>query len=219
MIMNNELVMVLDTETANSLDDPLCYDVGFAVVNPFTGEVIEAQSYVVAEVFLDKELMASAYFADKIPSYWEDIESGVRRLARFSTIRKAVYETCRKYAIKKIFAHNMRFDNRSCNLTQRWLTSSKYRYFFPYGVEMWDTLKMARNTLKHNDEYGEFCYENDYLTKNGQRRYTAEIIYRFLTDDNNFVEEHKGLDDVMIEKEILRYCLEHDAEMDGRLWA
>ena len=26
MIMNNELVMVLDTETANSLDDPLCYD-------------------------------------------------------------------------------------------------------------------------------------------------------------------------------------------------
>ena len=219
MIMNNELVMVLDTETANSLDDPLCYDVGFAVVNPFTGDVIEAQSYVVAEVFLDKELMASAYFADKIPSYWEDIESGKRKLARFSTIRKAVYETCRKYAIKKIFAHNMRFDNRSCNLTQRWLTSSKYRYFFPYGVEMWDTLKMARNTLKHNDEYGEFCYENDYLTKNGQRRYTAEIIYRVLTDDNNFVEEHKGLDDVMIEKEILRYCLEHDAEMDGRLWA
>ncbi len=219
MIMNNELVMVLDTETANSLDDPLCYDIGFAVVNPFTGDVIETQSYVVAEVFLDKELMASAYFADKIPEYWADIESGVRRLARFSTIRKAVYETCRKYAIKKIFAHNMRFDNRSCNLTQRWLTSSKYRYFFPYGVEMWDTLKMARNTLKHNDEYGEFCYENDYLTKNGQRRYTAEIIYRFLTDNNDFVEEHKGLDDVMIEKEILRYCLEHDAEMDGRLWA
>ena len=218
MIETNELVLVLDTETTNSLDDPICYDVGFAVVNPFTGDVIETQSYVVAEVFLDKELMQTAYFAEKIPEYWADIESGVRRLARFATIRKSLAYTCRKYAIKKIFAHNMRFDNRSCNTTQRWLTSSKYRYFFPYGVEMWDTLKMARDILKKNDSYGEFCYENDYLTKKGQRRYTAEIIYRFLTDDNDFIEEHKGLDDVLIEKEILRYCVQNDAEIDGRLW-
>ena len=218
MIMNNELVMVLDTETTNSIDDPICYDVGFAVVNPYTGDVIETQSYVVAEIFLDKELMSCAYFADKIPSYWEDIESGKRKLARFSTIRRQIADTCRKYAITKIFAHNMRFDNRSCNTTQRWLTSSKYRYFFPYGVEMWDTLKMARNLLKNDDAYGEFCYENNYLTKKGQRRYTAEIIYRFLTNNNDFVEEHKGLDDVLIEKEILRYCVQNDNEIDGKLW-
>ena len=218
MIMNNELVMVLDTETANSLDDPLCYDVGFAVVNPFTGDVIEAQSYVVAEVFLDKELMASAYFADKIPSYWEDIESGKRKLARFSTIRKAVYETCRKYAIKKIFAHNMRFDNRSCNLTQRWLTSSKYRYFFPYGVEMWDTLKMARSVMGKMPTYRKFCEANGYLTKSGQLRFTAEICYRFITKDNTFEESHTGLEDVEIETEILRYCHRQHKPMKKKLW-
>ena len=218
MITPNELVIVLDTETTNSIDDPLCYDIGFAVVNPFTGEVIEQQSYVVAEVFLDKELMSYAFFADKIPQYWEDIKAGRRQLAKFSTIRRALASACREYGVTKLFAHNMRFDNRSCNLTQRWLTSSKWRYFFPFGVEMWDTLKMARNLLKDDDAYGEFCYTNDYLTKNGQRRYTAEIIYRFLIDDVTFVEEHKGIEDVLIEKEILKYCLAMDAEMDGKLW-
>ena len=218
MIAKNEYVIVLDTETANSIDDPLCYDIGFAVVNPFTAEVIEQQSYVVAEIFLDDELMQSAYFAEKVPQYWEDIKNGTRKLAKLSTIRKALANTCKKYKVSKLFAHNMRFDNRSCNTTQRLLTSSKYRYFFPYGVEMWDTLKMARNILKDNEAYGEFCYRNDFMTKNGQRRYTAEIIYRFLTDDVTFVEEHRGIEDVLIEKEILHFCLMMDSAIDGKLW-
>ena len=63
---------VIDTETTNSLDDPLCYDIGFAVVDNY-GNVYETYSYVVADIFLDKELMKSAYFADKIPQYWKDI--------------------------------------------------------------------------------------------------------------------------------------------------
>ena len=65
--------IVLDTETTNSLDDPIAYDIGWAVVDE-NGEVYETASYVVADVFLDKELMESAYFADKIPQYWEDIQ-------------------------------------------------------------------------------------------------------------------------------------------------
>lgn len=218
MINQNEFVIVLDTETANSIDDPLCYDVGFAVIDPFTAEVIEAHSFVVAEIFLDKELMASAYFADKIPLYEQALRNGEKKLAKFNTIRKVLAETCKRYKVKKIFAHNMRFDNRSCNTTQRWLTSSKYRYFFPYGIEMWDTLKMARTLLKEDDSYGEFCYENDFLTKNGQRRYTAEIIFRFLVNNVEFVEEHMGIEDVMIEKEILRHCVQMNPEIDGRLW-
>ena len=76
--------IVLDTETTNSLDDPITYDIGWAVIDE-NGEVYETASYVVADVFLDRELMESAYFADKIPQYWEDIENGERILARFKT--------------------------------------------------------------------------------------------------------------------------------------
>ena len=81
----DNLFMVVDTETTNSLDDPICYDVGFAVVDRI-GNVLEQYSFVVADVFLDKDLMTSAYFVEKIPQYWEDIKNKKRVLAKFSTI-------------------------------------------------------------------------------------------------------------------------------------
>ena len=219
MIDNETLFLVVDTETCNSIDDPFAYDVGFAVVKA-TGEVLEAHSYVVADIFLDNEMMASAYFAEKIPQYWEDIKSGKRILRRFKTIKAILRDVVQQYGIKYIVAHNASFDYRSLNYTQRLLTSSKYRYFFPWGVEIWDTLKMARKVLGADENYRNFCIENGYTygkEENPQLRYTAEIIYRFLTGDVSFVEEHTGLEDVLIEKEILSYCLENGVE-NGKLW-
>lgn len=212
-----EKFIVVDTETTNSIDDPIVYDVGFAVVDA-EGNVYEQHSYVVADVFLDKDLMSYAYFADKIPQYWEDIKSGKRKLRRFKTIRMIFKDVCKQYEIKKIFAHNARFDNRSLNLTQRYLTSSKFRWFFPYNTEICDTLKMSRNTLKNVEAYDQFCWDNDFITKRGCKRYTAEIIYKFITGKLDFEESHTGLEDVLIEKEILKYCLKHNPEFSGKLW-
>ena len=56
-----------------------------------------------------------------------------------------------------------------------------------------------------------------YLTKNGRKRYTAEILYRFISGNNEFTEEHTGLADVLIEKEILVECLRRGVA-DGKLW-
>jgi hypothetical protein len=209
--------IVLDTETTNSIDDPICYDIGWAVINLDTEEVIKTESYTVFEIFLDKELMQSAFYAEKIPSYWEEITKGERKLARLNTIRKTLRADCESYNVKEIYAHNARFDYRSCNLTQRFLTSSKYRYFFPFGITICDTLKMARNLYKNDPKYAAFCEENGYKTQNGANRLTAEIIYRYLSGEKNFTEEHKGLDDVMIEKEILFECRRKGVK-NGALW-
>lgn len=202
--------IVLDTETTNNLEDPIAYDIGFAVIDE-NGKVYAKFSFVVAEVFLDKELMKNAYFVDKIPQYWKDIEDGERELRKLSTIRQTLNRVCREFEVEAIIAHNARFDYRSTAITQRYLTSSKYRYFLPYGVELWDSLKMAREVFKNDEEYAEFCYKNDYLTSRGVRRYTAEILYRFITNDNNFVESHTGLEDVMIEKDIFVECMRRGA--------
>lgn len=211
-----EKYIMLDTETTNSLDDPICYDVGFAVVDK-EGVIYETHSFVVAEVFLNEELMASAYFIEKVPQYWEDIKKGTRKLAKFNTIRKVLAETMKKYNTNIVIAHNARFDYRSTAKTQRYLTKSKYRYFLPYGTEVWDTLKMAREVLKNDVAYDNFCYDNNYVTKRGCKRYTAEILYRFFTGDNDFVESHTGLEDVTIEKVIFAECMARGAE-SGKLW-
>ena len=216
MIDNETLFLVVDTETTNSIDDPFAYDVGFAVVKA-TGEVLEAHSYVVADIFLDKDLMASAYFADKIPQYWEDIKSGKRILRRFKTIKSILRDVVAQYGIRYVCAYNCAFDVRSGNYTQRYLTSSKYRYFYPYGMQFMDILKLAREILKTDENYKTFCKENNYLTERGQNRYTAEVVYRYLFN-KNFVEEHTGLADCLIEAQIMVKLMGENPNVDFKLW-
>ncbi len=217
MFTETEKFIVVDTETTNSIEDPFCYDIGFAVID-FKGNVYEKYSFVVAEIFLDKELMTSAYFAEKIPHYWKEIKSGLRQIKTFRNIKKIFSSCVKNNNVKIILAHNARFDYRSLNLTLRYLTNSRQRFFFPYGCEIWDTLKMSREVLREEESYNDFCHSNDYLTKRKSKRYTAEIIYRFLIDDTTFEESHTGLEDVLIEKEIFVYCINQKPEINGALW-
>lgn len=208
--------LMFDTETTNEIDCPFCYDFGYSVIDE-NGKVYEQGSFVVADVFLDKELMASAYFADKIPQYWEDIKSGKRLLRRWKTIRSIVRDVMTYHEINTVVAHNARFDYTSTATTQRYLTCSKWRYFFPYGTKFVCTLKMARATFKE-EAYTTFCEENQYLTSYGKPQYTAEVIYRYLTNDTAFVESHTGLEDVVIETQIFIECLKRDPNVCGLLW-
>ena len=219
--------MVLDCETApcdNTIEEVtpinmLAYDIGW-VITDRQGRVYATRSFVNADIFLDeKQLMRSAYYAEKIPEYWDDIKSGRRTLTSFYNIRIALLEDIKNFNIKQVFAHNMRFDYGALNNTERWLTKSKYRYFFPYNVEICDTLKLARQLIATTPSYRKYCEMNGYLTANNQPRLTAEIIYRYITGNEDFEEEHKGLDDCLIEKEILAYCYRKHKKMTPQLWA
>lgn len=218
--------IVLDTETAPldrtvqtvTPDNMWVYDCGWAVVDK-RGTVYKTRSFVNADIFLNEKVaMTSAYYAKKIPEYWEDIKAGKRVLTSWYNIRKAYLEDVKEYGVKETYAHNMRFDLGTLNTTERWLTKSKKRFFFPYEMRICDTLKMSRDVLGKMPTYRKFCEENGYLTAKGATRYTAEIIYRYLTKDNDFVEEHKGLDDVMIEKEIMAYCFRQHKKMRRLLY-
>lgn len=208
--------IVLDTETTNSLDDPIMYDIGWAIINE-KGEVLATRSYVVEEVFMNLEMMSSAYYADKRSLYWDGIEDGSRIMTNLFTIRAQLLKDCKEYNVQFIAAHNARFDARSTRTTQRYLTKSRFRFFLPYGVEIWDTLKMARKAFGKDEEYTAFCDKYNYYTQNNQKRFTAEILYRFLIGNNDFNEAHTGLEDVLIEKEILMACMERGV-IDGRLY-
>lgn len=219
--------LVIDTETCpvdKDLQEVLpsnmwTYDIGWAIVDK-RGKVYKTRSFVNADIFLaEKELMNSAYYADKIPMYWKQIKSGERVLTSWYTIKKTLRKDMAEYGVKEVYAHNMSFDYGTLNNTERWLTKSKYRYFFPYGTEICDTLKMARQVIGTMPTYRKFCQENGYLTKDGQLRFTAEILYRFISKDNTFVEKHTGLEDVLIEKEILAYCFKQHKKMVRQLWA
>lgn len=219
--------IMLDTETANThvgedgkldMRDVLPYDFGFAVIDSH-GRVYETFSFVNADIYLDEhELMQSAYYANKLPIYEADLANGSRKLATTQTIRRIMMQKIKQYNCKFVCAHNARFDHRACNNIIRFTTKSKYRYFFPKNIEVWDTLKMARDVVATMPTYRKFCKENGYLTKNGQVRLTAEILYRFISKEINFVESHTGLEDVLIEAQILAYCVRRHKKMRKKLW-
>ena len=116
-------------------------------------------------------------------------------------------------------AHNARFDYRSATTTQRYITKSANRYFFPYGVEIWDTLEMAKSVVKDKPTYKNYCEKRGFLTANGKPKLTAEVLYRFISGEDDFVEHHKGIDDVEIEKEIFVYCKRQHKKMRKSPWA
>ena len=94
----NKKFLILDVETANSLDDPLVYDIGFAVIDGL-GKVFETGSYVIADTFLNPEIMASAYFAEKIPQYQKEINEGKRTLRKLKTVKFIIWDVIKKYDI------------------------------------------------------------------------------------------------------------------------
>lgn len=210
--------LTIDTETANNLDNPIVFDIGGAVHDK-KGKVLETFSFIIKEVFYEMpELMRECFYLAKIPQYNAQIYKGERKVVSFYEAKKHIEELCEKYHIKAIIAHNARFDYRATTTTQRYITKSKYRYFLPYGVEIWDTLKMAQDTICKQKGYIAWCVEHNYTKKNGAPRATAEILYRYITGNNDFSESHTGLEDVLIEKEIFAHCMKQHKKMRKNVW-
>lgn len=209
------IFLMADTETCNTIDNEgkldmsnvLPYDLGMSVINE-KGERFEQVSLVIEEIFYGMpDLMQSAYYADKIPQYEKEIAEGKRKVVNIYQAQKILWELKRKYGIKVIVSHNARFDNIALKNLSRYITKSKYRYFLPRGMEYYDTLKMARDTICKEQAYIEFCQVNGYMTKHKtpRARATAEILYRYITGNLDFIEAHTGLEDCEIEGEILAY--------------
>lgn len=210
--------LTIDTETANSLDDPMMYDLGGAIHDK-RGKVYETFSFIIYDVFCaDRALFNTAYYAAKRPMYEEQIKSGKRKIVSIYTARRHVADLCRKYGVKAIIAHNASFDYRATNYTLRYVTKSASRFFLPYGIPMWDTLKMAQDTICRQPTYQRFCKANGYCQKNGKPRATAEILYRYISRNLTFSEDHTGLEDVLIEKEIFAKCMAQHKPMRRGAW-
>jgi len=211
--------LTIDTETANGLDDPMMYDLGGAIHDK-SGHVYETFSFVIYDVFCaDRALFDTAYYAAKRPMYEQQIAAGQRKIVSIYTARRHVADLCRKYNVKAIIAHNARFDYRSTNGTLRYVTKSKSRFFFPYGIPIWDTMKMAQDTICQQPTYKRWCQRNGYCMKNGKPRATAEILYRYISLNSDFIEDHTGLEDVLIEKEIFTKCMAQHKKMRKSVWS
>ena len=211
--------IVLDVETANEVPDTLVYDIGFIVADA-TGKVYETYSMVVSDIYTEeKNLMEQCYYAHKLPLYEERLQQKKAKYVSIFTARRYIKAMIRKHKIKKVYAYNANFDRNALNTTQRYLSKSKYRYFLPYGTEVCCIWHIACQTICNTMAYCHFCAKNGYYSEKGNMITNAETVYKFLTKDKDFEEEHTGLSDVMIELKILCECLKfHDRGISQKIY-
>lgn len=81
-------------------------------------------------------------------------------------------------------------------------------------------MKMARDVILPMPSYQKFCVENGFMTKHStpRPRLTAEVLYKFISKNVDFEENHTGLEDVLIEAEILKYCMRQHKKMRKGLY-
>ena len=189
----------------------LVYDIGWRNYDKQNNAYI-TRSFIVEEIFYgEKEKMASSYYAEKLPQYYKDIEDGKRIVKPFDEIVKIYRADLKKYNVKFISAHNAYFDYIALRTTAKWI-NAKYQYFFPKNIPLWDTMKMARDTICKNKTY-------TYLTASGRKSAKAEHLYKYISQNEEFKESHTGLEDTEIESEILLACLRSHKKMRRCLWA
>ena len=211
--------LTLDTETANTLEEPLVYDIGGAIHDK-QGNIYHTFNYIIYDIYVgERELMQTSYYAEKLPQYEKALKANELKFKRFMTVYYYIHDLIKEYNIKAVIAHNMRFDRTALNNTLRHVTGGKKKWFFPYNTDLWCSLSMARQTIGQQKSYQSWTKENpDRLTQYGQPRLTAELLYQYISGDENFIEDHTALSDALIEIDITVQCIRQKKKMYRTYW-
>lgn len=200
-------IMIFDTETTN-LEKPFCYNIGYVIYNTDTAEILVKKDYVVEQVWHNSMLFTTAYYASKRDIYIARMKSRQCKMDKFGYITQTMYRDIKEYEIQHAFAYNSDFDERVFQFNCDW-----FKCINPFDtVQVHDIRGQVHNKIAFTDEFQAYCDEHELYTESGNYSTTAEAVYRFITKDNEFIEEHTALADSEIEAAILEYCVLAGAE-------
>jgi hypothetical protein len=127
--------------------------------------------------------------------------------------RKRVNKAIKIFNIKEVYAYNANFDNTTLNNTIRYITSSSVRWFLPYGINVCCIWHIACQVLGIQKT---FQYEN-IRNEKGNLLTSAERMFAYIDQNEEFEEEHTGLADALIETQILARCFKSHKKIDKNI--
>lgn len=198
-------IVIFDTETT-SVNKPFCYNVGYCIANVETGETLLERDFVVEQIWHNKPLFSTAYYAEKRPIYVEAMRKHETIMDKWGYIMQTMRRDFAKYQIEGAYAYNSPFDDGVFEMNCDW-----FKTYNPFDTcPIFDIRGYAHEFIVTND-YLNFCDEHGFYTDAGNYSTTAENIYRYLTNVD-FIEDHTALSDSRIEKNILFTCFIKGAE-------
>lgn len=190
-MFQKKIFAVIDTETTGGVKDPYCpaYHCGAVALSKK-----ETKSKINIIVLRNLDMESAFYGQVKKEYYRELLKDPDVIICYTEDEAKAIFsQWLTDNNVSCVCAHNTSFD--FCRTFVKDCIE---------GMEFFDIMFAFFDTIAQTKRYNQYCRENGYYTKSGNCRMTAEICYRYITDNNNFIEEHTALADSEIEAEILR---------------
>ena len=114
------------------------------------------------------------------------------------------------FNVEKAFAYNAPFDEGVFNFNCEY-----FKIANPFdNIPIIDIVPYVHKTIAFNKDYQDFCEQYKLFTESGNYSTTAESVYKFITNNPDFNEEHTALSDSLIEKDILFYCLDKGIDIE-----
>lgn len=192
-------IVVFDTETT-SLEKPFCYNIGYNIYNAERERVV-ARSYVVEQVWHNLPLFSSAYYAEKRPIYVAAMRARQTIMDKFGYICRQMARDFREHDVTIAFAYNSAFDEKVFDFNCDWFKCTN-----PFDTIPIKDIRPLAIKCFVDDKYKAFCEEHGYFTESGNYSTTVETMFRYITHNPDFVEEHTALADTEVESFILRLC-------------
>ena len=200
--------LIIDTETT-SLDKPFCYDVGYKIIDE-NGNELTRKHFVIEQVWHNLPLFESAYYADKRISYVKLMRTRQAVLTKFGYAMQQLLRDIKTFNVINCYAYNSDFDDKVITYNCNW-----FKVINPLdNIPVFDIWGFASEIITNTPEYKLFCEKNQLFTDAGNYKTSAEVVYKYITNQVDFSEAHIGIFDVDIETEILLYCIKHGAQWD-----
>ena len=209
-------ILVFDTETVD-VEHAFCYNVGYTIVNIETREKLLKRDYVIEQVWENKMLFSTSYYAEKKQLYINALRGRKASIKHWGHTMQRMIKDIQDYNVEFAYAFNSPFDVRVFDFNSEWFKSSNALDY----VETID-IRGLINQLLFSEEYKAFCEENGYYTESGNYSGNAETLTKFIRQDIDFVEDHTALSDSLIEADIILYMIDKygvDITKEGKVYA
>lgn len=203
--------ILLDTETISKQGQTLVYDLAWLVIDN-NGNVIEEHNFIIDEVYSDFPALFDSQFITygKYQWYSDALAHGMLESVSAFDALNALYLSMCEYNVSFVTAYNVPFDLRAINETCKQFDVLNpldvYERLTGVSLDIMDLWRLAKSHIV-TKPYEQFCVDNGFLTdKHKKAKTSAEIVYRWISDDVDFTEDHTALSDCLIEVEIYIKC-------------
>ena len=203
--------ILLDTETVSKQGQTLVYDLAWLVIDN-NGNVIEEHNFIIDEVYSDFPALFDSQFITygKYLWYSDALAHGMLESVSAFDALNALYLSMCEYNVSFVTAYNVPFDLRAINETCKQFEVLNpldvYEHLTGVSLNIMDLWRLAKSHIV-TKPYKQFCADNGFLTdKHKKPKTSAEIVYKWISDNVDFVEDHTALSDCLIEVEIYVKC-------------